>query len=131
MARAIQQSVTLKASPQKLFNAFLDSKLHSAITGAPAKVSRKVGGRFTAHGGALRGKNLLIVPGKLVVQAWRSTNFKASDPDSVLILQFSSAPGGGRIDLTHVGVAPQDLRGVTLGWPKYYWKPWKKYLAKR
>lgn len=131
MTKPIVQSVHLPASPGDLFNTFLDSKRHSAMTGAPAKLGRRVGGRFTAHGGALRGKNLAIVPGRMIVQAWRSVNFKKTDPDSILVLTFSKAPKGGRIDLAHLNVPQQDHAGVRQGWPKYYWKPWKAYLAKR
>jgi hypothetical protein len=92
-------------------------------------MSRKVGGKFTAWGNQLRGRNLLIVPKRLIVQSWRATHWKTSDPDSILILEFSKAPGGARVDLVHVNVPPYDHKGVTQGWPKYYWKPWKKYLA--
>jgi activator of HSP90 ATPase len=113
-------------------NTYLDSKLHSAVTGGKAKISRKVGGRFTAWGGQLSGRNLIIVPNKMIVQAWRSNHWKASDPDSILILRFSHAPRrGARIDLAHVGVPEYDHKGVTQGWPKYYWEPWKKYLAEK
>jgi len=28
-----------------------------------------------------------------------------------------------------VDVPQYDQKGVTQGWPQYYWKPWKKYLA--
>jgi activator of HSP90 ATPase len=130
MTRAIQQSITLKSSPEELFDAFLDSRKHSALTGAPAKISRKPGGPFQAFGGQIRGRNLLIVPKRMVVQAWRADHWKATDPDSILIVQFSKVPGGGRIDLTHVNVPSHDHKGVTQGWAKYYWKPWKAYLAK-
>ena len=54
MTRAIQQSVTLKASPDELYETFLDSKKHATMTGAQAKISRTIGGRFTAFGGQLR-----------------------------------------------------------------------------
>jgi hypothetical protein len=33
------------------------------------------------------------------------------------------------VDLVHVGVPQHDQNGVRNGWAKYYWKPWKKYLA--
>ena len=130
MTRAIQQSVVLKASPNDLFETFLDSKKHAAVTGAPVKISRKAGGAFTAHGGQLQGRTLLVVPNRLIVQAWRARHWKAEDPDSILVLGFSSAPGGGRIDLVHINVPDYDHQGVTEGWKKYYWKPWKSYLAK-
>ncbi|MGA2508892.1 MAG: SRPBCC domain-containing protein [Candidatus Acidiferrales bacterium] len=128
MTKAIQRSVRLRAQPEELFDTYLDSKKHSAATGGRAQVSRKVGGKFTAWNGQLRGRNLLIVPNRLIVQAWRATHWPASDPDSILILEFSKAPGGGQIDLVHVNVPQHDHKGVTQGWPKYYWKPWKKFL---
>jgi activator of HSP90 ATPase len=129
MTKAIQQSVKFSAPPEKLFEMYLDSKKHSESTGGAAELSREVGGKFTAWHGQLEGRNLLIVPNKMIVQAWRSVNFKTSDPDSILVLQFSTAPGGGRVDLVHVNVPKQDHKGVSQGWPKYYWKPWKNYLA--
>ena len=131
MTRAIQQSVTLKASPEELYETFLDSKKHSAVTGAPAKISRTAGGRFTAFGGQLRGRTLLTVPKQLIVQAWRSRHWKAGDPDSILILRFRKAARGSTIDLAHVNVPAHDHQGVTQGWRTYYWKPWRSYLAKK
>jgi activator of HSP90 ATPase len=129
MTRPIQQSVTLNAAPSELFNTFLDSKKHKVLTGAPAKIGKKVGAPFTAFGGQLSGRNLLVVQGRLIVQSWRSKGWKASDPDSILILEFSRTKSGGRIDLVHVGVPQHDRRGVTNGWKKYYWIPWQKRLA--
>lgn len=132
MTPTIQQSVVLPATPKELFNTYLDSNKHTAMTGGKARISRKVGAKFTAWNGVLSGRNLLIVPNRLVVQAWRSVHFKRSDADSILVLEFSQAPGGGRIDLVHINVPLQDHKGVKGGWPKYYWIPWKKYLlAKR
>lgn len=91
MAKDIQQSIELPASPDVLFEMYVDAKQHSAFT-------------------------------------WRSTNFGADDPDSILVLAFSEAPSGGRIDLVHTGVADRDYEGVTKGWRKYYWDPWRAFL---
>ena len=129
MRRPIQQSVTLKAAPRKLFDTFLDSKKHTALTGAPAKIGKKAGAAFSAFGGRLSGRTLLVVPGRLIVQSWRSTGWEARDPDSILILEFSKTKGGGRVDLVHVGVPQHDRRGVSNGWKKYYWVPWQRRLA--
>ncbi len=129
MTKAIQQSVRFSASPETLFEMYLDSNKHCAATGGRARLSRKAGGKFTAWNGQLRGRNLLIIPNKLIVQAWRATHWPASDPDSILVLRFSKASGGGRVDLVHVNVPAHDHKGVKQGWPHYYWKPWKRYLA--
>jgi len=131
VTKPIVQSVIFKASPEELFEIYTDSKKHSAATGAKATVSGKAGGSFTAFDGMLAGRNLVVIPGRMIVQAWRTTHWKDVDLDSILVLNFSKAPGGGRIDLVHVGVPAHDHKGVTKGWQKYYWKPWKNYLSKR
>ena len=128
MTRPIVQSVTFKASPEELFTLFTDSKKHSASTGSKASVSAKPGAKWAAFDGMILGKNLAVVPGRMIVQAWRASHWKESDLDSILILSFSKAPGGGKIDLVHVGVPQHDHKGVTKGWPLYYWEPWKAYL---
>jgi activator of HSP90 ATPase len=129
MSKAIQQSVRFAASPQELFEMYVDSKKHSAATGGRAKIGGKVGAAFTAWNGQLRGKKLLIVPNHFVMRAWRSTHWPASDPDSLLLLAFKEAPGGGQVELLHVNVPEHDHLGVTKGWKQYYWQPWKKYIA--
>ena len=47
------------------------------------------------------------------------------------MLRFAPQGKKGRIDLIHVNVPDHDYSGVTKGWRKYYWKPWREYLAKR
>lgn len=130
MTKPIVQSVTFKVSPAELFRIYTDSKKHSAATGAKAQVSAQAGVQFTAFDGMLLGRNLIVVPNRLIVQAWRGSHWKKSDLDSILILTFSKVPGGGRIDLVHVGVPQHDHKGVSQGWPKYYWEPWKTYLKR-
>jgi activator of HSP90 ATPase len=131
MTKAIQQTVRFSAKPEELFELYMDSKKHSAATGGAVVISRKHDGKFTAWHGQLSGRNLLIVPGEMIVQSWRAISWKPSDPDSILILRFSKAPGGGQVDMVHVSVPEHDHKGVTKGWPHYYWEPWKKYLAKK
>jgi activator of HSP90 ATPase len=129
MKPVIEQSVSfLKTNPADLYELFMDSAKHTAATGMPAKISRKIGGKWSAFGGMILGKTLSLVPNRMIVQAWRSSAWKRTDPDSVLIVRFEKAPGGAAVHLAHVGVPPYDHKGVTQGWKKYYWKPWKKYF---
>jgi activator of HSP90 ATPase len=128
MTPAIEQSVTFKATPAELYEFFMDSAKHTAATGMPAKISRKVGGKWTAFGGMLSGKNLVLVPNRMIVQAWRSSEWKAEDPDSILVVRFEKSGSGSTVSSTHVSVPKYDHKGVTQGWKKYYWEPWKEYL---
>jgi activator of HSP90 ATPase len=125
-------SVFEHATPAKLYSLFMDSARHTAATGMPAKISRKVGGKWSAFGGMIQGKNLMLVPNRMIVQSWRSAEWKKADPDSILVVRFEKVIGGSaRVELDHVAVPGYDQEGVTNGWVKYYWEPWKAYLAKR
>jgi activator of HSP90 ATPase len=131
MTKVIQQSVTFPASPERLFEIYIDSRKHSAATGAKATVSSKTGGRFAAFDGMLSGQNLVVIPNQMIVQAWRGAHWKKTDGDSILILKFSKTKSGGRVELVHVNVPDHDHAGVTKGWSKFYWKPWRAYLRKK
>ena len=131
MTKAIQQTVTLKASAAELFDTYLDAKKHAAVIGSKVSISVKEGKPFRAFDGMLQGRNLVIVPKRLIVQAWRSSGWNKQDLDSILTLRFSDTPNGGRIELVHVNVPAHDLTGVTEGWKKYYWVPWRQCLKQR
>jgi activator of HSP90 ATPase len=129
MTPAIEQSVSFHAAPAKLYELFMDSEKHTSATGMPAKISRKVGGNWFAFGKMLLGKNLVLIPNRMIVQSWRSSEWKKKDPDSILVVTFEKSSGGAtKVNLVHVGVPEYDHAGVTEGWPKYYWEPWKVYL---
>ena len=130
MTPIIQQSVRFRTTPQALFDLYMDSKKHSRSTGAPARISRKSGSKFTAFGKQLEGKTLHVVRGKQIVQFWRAAHWKKED-SSILVLNFSRVAGGAQIDLVHIGVPSYDQKGVRKGWPKYYWRPWKKFLSQK
>jgi len=131
MAKTIQQTARFSVPPEALFDIYLDSKKHSAATNSKASVSRRVGGKFSAFHGMLQGRNIAVVPKRMIVQAWRSSDWKQPDLDSILILTFSKAPGGGQIDLVHANIPDHAYPGIRRGWPKYYWKPWTAYLKQR
>lgn len=129
MRSVIQQSVSFSASAETLFAQYTDATLHSSITGAPVEIGVTPGARFRAFDGVLQGTILAVVEPVLVVQSWRSSEFRSDDPDSTLILCFRDEAGQGRIDLVHLDVPAHDFDGVTQGWEKYYWTPWRAFLA--
>jgi activator of HSP90 ATPase len=131
MAKTVTSSATFPASPRTLYRMFLDSKEHGAAIGAAARIQPRVGGSFSVWDGQLTGRTLLLKPGKMIVQAWRSGAFHGDDPDSILVLTFSGDAKQGRIALVHVNVPDHDVAGVKQGWSEYYWKPWQAYLAAR
>ena len=130
MPRTIQIAVQLPESPDRLFDMYLDPVIHAAFTGAPVIIAPNVGAEFRAFDGALSGRILHLAPKRLIVQAWRADHWSLEDLDSTLVLTFWPDEGGARIELVHVNVADHDFAGVSEGWEKYYWTPWRKYLEK-
>ena len=131
MPKTIQQSVTLPAPAEKLYDMYLSPKFHAEITGGPVVISRIAGTKFRAFGGMISGKMLQVVPKRLIIQSWRGKDWKPEDLDSTLIISFLPDKEGGRIELTHVNVPEYDYEDVSEGWEKSYWKPWREYLRKK
>lgn len=130
MPRLVRQSVTLQARAKELYAMYLNPRTHEAITGGKVVIGSRPGSRFSAFGGVLGGRTLHTVRGRLIVQAWRSMGWKKGDLDSTLILRFSPVGRSGRIELVHANVPDHDYRGVSSGWKKHYWRPWRRYLAR-
>lgn len=129
MPRNIIMAATLPAAPDKLFDMYLDAEAHAAFTGLPVTLEPHAGGVFRAFDMMLTGTILHIQPKSLIVQTWRSVNWPLTVMDSVLTLSFWPAEEGARIELVHINVADDDFAGVSQGWEKYYWTPWRAYLT--
>jgi uncharacterized protein YndB with AHSA1/START domain len=65
--RTLHQTVTFKASPTEVYEMLMDSRKHRSLSGMPTKISRKVGGRFTAWGTHISGFNLALLSGSKIV----------------------------------------------------------------
>src|SRR5436309_394639 len=97
--KTLIQKVKFKASPKVLFEMYMDSKKHTQSTGGKAVLNRKVGGSFSAHGGYIKGGNLMIIPNEMIVQTWRGSDWTQKDTDSILILVFEKTKGGGLVTM--------------------------------
>lgn len=130
MPKTIRQTVTIAASPHAVYEALMDSRKHAAFSGMPAHISRKPGGRFTAYGPYLSGVNLELVPGKKIVQFWRSRNWVPFHYSTVTFA-VTRVKAGTRLTFTQVGVPDKDYAAKKAGWIKSYWMPMKAMLEKR
>jgi uncharacterized protein YndB with AHSA1/START domain len=128
--REIIHNVTVKAPPGAVFKALMDSKQHSQFTGAPAKMSVKVGGAFTCYDGYIEGFNLVLQRPKLIVQAWKSKNWPR-ERWSVVTFKLSKLSGGKtKLSFHQAGVPAGDYKDKNKGWDTHYWQRLKKFLEK-
>ncbi|MFT4830467.1 MAG: activator of HSP90 ATPase [Psychroserpens sp.] len=121
---------TLDAPANDIYNAWLNSEGHTAMTGGKATASNKVRGAFTAWDGYLNGKNLLLEENKRIVQSWRSSQFEPHEEDSQIEVILKEQVGGTELTLTHTKV-PDSGEHYKKGWDEHYFQPMKKYFSKK
>ena len=76
----------IPASPQEIYDAWLDKLVHSEMTGSEAITSDELGAEVSAWDGYISGRNLELVPGERIVQSWRTTEFADEHEDSIISL---------------------------------------------
>ena len=124
-------SEVVAASPERLFNAWMDSDEHAAFTGDIADIEPTVGGVFMAFGGYITGRTLALDPGRRIFQTWRTTEFPASAPDSMLEVTFDPTLNGTTVTLLHTEIPAGQGDEYRDGWIKFYLEPLKKHFAGR
>jgi activator of HSP90 ATPase len=124
---AIHQQVDLKATPQHAFDVLLDAKQFAAFTGLPAEIDPNPGGTFKTFGGLIEGRNVELIPGQRIIQAWRPASW---DSGVYSIVHFELMPKGPstRLTLDHTGFPEGLYDHLAFGWNTRYWEPLKKYL---
>ena len=118
-------------SPTKLYRAWLSSKSHAAMSGSPANIDPRPGGKFEAWDGYISGTTLELDEGKRIVQAWRTVEFPEAASDSRLELVFEKAGAATRLTLTHSGLPKDQVDDYRQGWEDSYFKPMRRYLGRK
>jgi uncharacterized protein YndB with AHSA1/START domain len=125
----IRQSVTIRASPNAVYDAIMTTRGHAGFTGAKARISPKIGGKFSAWDGYIHGTNLELVRGKKIVQAWVPTEETWPEGhESIVRFQLSRTATGTRLKFTHEKVPVEHVGHLAQGWKDHYWAPLKAYL---
>jgi activator of HSP90 ATPase len=124
----LHQEVDFKASPQRIYEALLDSRQFSAFSGEPAEISREAGGAFSMFGGKIVGRNLELLPNQRIVQAWRPASW---GPGVYSVVKFELEKKGSqtKVVLDHTGFPEGDFGHLDAGWKMRYWEPLEKFLA--
>jgi activator of HSP90 ATPase len=124
----ITDSVIIAASPEEVYDAYVDAKKHSKFTGSKATGDGKVGGKFTAWDGYIFGKNLILEKGKKIVQEWKTTEWPEGYPPSKLELTLKKVKGGTELSMVHSDVPAEQADDYRQGWIDFYWKTLKAYF---
>jgi activator of HSP90 ATPase len=129
----IHQEAIINADPQAVYGVLTDGQKFAAATGMPAQVSDREGETFTLFGGRVEGRQIELVPGQRIVQAWR---FGAAHPSpwdsgvySVVRFTLSGQEDGTRFVIDHTGVPTEWHEHISGGYPTFYQEPLERYFA--
>ena len=127
--RTIKQTAVIKgATPADIYATLMSSEKHGALSGQPAKMSSRVGGKWSV-GHDLEGKNVKLTKDRRIVQTWRANGWPKG-AYSKATFALSKAAGGTKITFTQTGVPSEAYKEISSGWKAYYWTPLRKAFAK-
>jgi activator of HSP90 ATPase len=127
---SLEVGTVLPASQERVYESWLDADCHAAFTGAAATGEAAVGSRFTAWDGYIEGSNVELQPYDRIVQRWRTTEFPAGAPDSmVTVLLEPEGEASTRIMIRHTGIPEGQGESYRQGWLDYYFEPMRRYFS--
>jgi activator of HSP90 ATPase len=126
----IKQKINISASPQEVYNSFVDPEKHGAFTGSKATGKAKVGGKFTAWDGYSFGKCLELNEGKRIFQEWKTTDWPEGYPPSKLELILKKTEEGTELTMIQSDVPAKKKKELAGGWLEFYWNPLKQFFKK-
>jgi activator of HSP90 ATPase len=139
-AEAIHMQVNFNATTARVYDALTDAKQFNKVVqlsaamksmglnNKPVEMSREPGGAFSAFGGYVSGRQLELVAGQRIVQAWRAGSW---DSGQYSIARFELSAEGSRTKLVfdHTGFPQGQADHLLAGWKGNYWEPLEKFLA--
>jgi activator of HSP90 ATPase len=134
-SEAIHQEIVFAASARRVYQALTDAREFTKVTtfsmvkdAPPAHIERDPGGAFSLFGGHIVGRQLELIPGQRLVQAWRVVDWS---PGVYSIARFELADRAGKTTLLfdHTGFPNGLGEHLAAGWRMNYWEPLQKYLG--
>ena len=127
--KTIHQTVTFKATPHEIYETLMYAKKHSQLTGSNARITKKVGDKFSIYEGEIQGVNLELVPDRKIVQSWRYSDWPEGHYSKATFL-LEESKGATKLIFTQTEVPEGLYQDVAQGWRDYYWQPMKEMLEK-
>jgi uncharacterized protein YndB with AHSA1/START domain len=131
---SIHQEALVSAPPQQVFELLTNGDQFGAATGQPAEITDHAGDPFSLFGGRVEGRQIELVPGERVVQAWRFGAAHPSpwEPGVYSTVRFALEPvgAGTRLVIDHHGIPGEWVDHLSTGYPTFYEQPITNFFAK-
>ena len=119
---------SFNATPEELYQAWLDEDKHSAMTGSPAIISDSIGDGFESWDGYIWGINISLTANERILQSWRTSDFTDEEADSRVEILLKSTDNGTELTLHHTDL-PEHGEQYIQGWKDHYFKPMKDFFG--
>lgn len=126
--KIIDQTYEIKAIISDVWDALTDPKIIDGWGGGPAEMKPEIGFEFKLWGGDIHGKNVEVIPNKLLVQEWINVDW---DKPSIAKFELSEKDAVTTIHLIHSDVPEEEFDDIADGWKSYYLGEIKSYLENR
>ena len=120
----------IPARPEEVYQAWLTSEGHSAMTGGEASCSDQVGEKFSAWDGYIVGQNIVLDPPNKIIQSWRTSEFSDKEEDSLIEVSLNGNGDTTRLKLMHSKL-PAHGEQYRKGWEEHYFEPMIAYFSKK
>ena len=110
-----------------------DGEKFAAATGQPARLTDQEGEEFTLFSGRVEGRQIELVPGERVVQAWRFGDEHPGTWDagvySVVRFTLKAERNATKLIIDHDAIPTECQDHIASGYPAFYHDPIAAYLA--
>ena len=125
----IHQEVTIDANPAAVYGVLTSSENFTRMTGGKkADISAEAGGAVSMFESGISGRNVELVPGKRVVQAWRS-NAWPEGVYSIVRFELTAHGTGTKLVFDQSGHPDDAEKMLADGWHENYWRPMNAMLT--
>jgi uncharacterized protein YndB with AHSA1/START domain len=122
MSETFRTSIDVEATPERVFDHFVQPELLVRWMGDVARLEAKHGGLFSVdiNGVLIRGHFVRVERPHLVEIAWGEAGNAAMPPGTTrLRVTFEARGPVTRVELTHSGLVPSEAAKHAIGWPHF------------
>ena len=124
--KTIEQSYEMNASPEAVFEAFVNPEIVEEWSGSEATMSAEVGFAWSLWGGSIIGTNVEVVPNQKLVQDWKEEKW---DKPSRVTFTLTANGKGTTVHLLHENIPDASANSIDGGWKEYYLGPMQALFA--
>jgi activator of HSP90 ATPase len=130
---SIHQEAIIDAAPAQVYAVLTDGERFAAATGQHARLNDRVGEEFTLFGGRVEGRQIELVPGERVVQAWRFGGEHPGTWDagvySIVRFTLMAEAEATKFVIDHDAIPSEWEEHIATGYPTFYHDPLVRYFA--